>query len=80
VSDLPVVAPSVVSRAVQPERTEDRTRRACSGVLRVGVVGYGYWGPNVVRNFHGLEGCHVLALCDKSRAARQPDNRASPVL
>jgi predicted dehydrogenase len=80
VSDLPVVAASVVGRAVQPERTDDRTRRACSGVLRVGVVGYGYWGPNVVRNFHGLERCEVVALCDKSPAALQRASRTYPGL
>jgi predicted dehydrogenase len=40
-----------------------------SGVVRVGVIGYGYWGPNVVRNFHGLDNCRVVAVCDKSPEA-----------
>ena len=35
-------------------------------VLRVGVLGYGYWGPNIVRNFHGQEQSRVVAVCDKS--------------
>jgi predicted dehydrogenase len=35
-------------------------------VLRVGVIGYGYWGPNIVRNFHGQERSKVVAVCDKS--------------
>jgi predicted dehydrogenase len=35
-------------------------------VLRVGVLGYGYWGPNIVRNFHGQERSRVVAVCDKS--------------
>jgi predicted dehydrogenase len=35
-------------------------------VLRVGVIGYGYWGPNIVRNFHGQERSRVIAVCDKS--------------
>jgi len=34
-------------------------------MIRFGVIGYGYWGPNVVRNLHGLEGCRVLTVCDK---------------
>jgi len=34
--------------------------------LRVGVIGYGYWGPNIVRNFHGQERSRVVAVCDKS--------------
>ncbi len=34
--------------------------------LRIGVIGYGYWGPNIVRNFHGGEHSRVVAVCDKS--------------
>jgi predicted dehydrogenase len=33
------------------------------------VIGYGYWGPNVVRNLHGLENVCVAVVCDKSPAA-----------
>jgi predicted dehydrogenase len=32
----------------------------------VGVVGCGYWGPNLVRNFKGLPNCRVKAMCDAS--------------
>ena len=35
-------------------------------VLGIGVIGYGYWGPNIVRNFHGQEHSRVVAVCDKS--------------
>jgi len=35
-------------------------------VVRVGVIGYGYWGPNIVRNFHGQDRSRVVAVCDKS--------------
>ena len=35
-------------------------------VIRVGVIGYGYWGPNIVRNFHGQEHSRVVRICDKS--------------
>src|ERR1700730_4242856 len=35
-------------------------------MIRVGVLGYGYWGPNVVRNFHGQERSKVVAVCDQS--------------
>ena len=34
-------------------------------MLNIGVVGYGYWGPQVVRNFHSVEGARVVAVCDK---------------
>jgi len=40
-------------------------------VLRMGVVGYGYWGPNVVRNFHAQEQSHVMVVCDKSPKSLQ---------
>jgi predicted dehydrogenase len=33
-------------------------------MLNVGVVGYGYWGPNLVRNFHEVPGCTVTAVTD----------------
>jgi predicted dehydrogenase len=33
-------------------------------VIRVGVVGYGYWGPNVVRNFADVPGCQLVAVSD----------------
>jgi predicted dehydrogenase len=34
----------------------------------VGVVGCGYWGPNLVRNFKGLADCNMRAMCDTSEA------------
>ena len=33
-------------------------------MLRVGVIGYGYWGPNLVRNFMETAGATVVAVCD----------------
>jgi predicted dehydrogenase len=38
-------------------------------MIRVGVIGYGYWGPNVVRNLHGTDNACVEIVCDKSSAA-----------
>lgn len=32
----------------------------------IGVVGYGYWGPNLVRNFLSLPNCRVPAVCDSN--------------
>jgi len=34
--------------------------------LKIGVVGYGYWGPNLVRNFTAADDCQVTAVCDMS--------------
>ncbi len=36
-------------------------------MIHVAVIGYGYWGPNLVRNFHETEGAHMLACCDMSQ-------------
>ncbi|MDH7487324.1 MAG: Gfo/Idh/MocA family oxidoreductase [Anaerolineae bacterium] len=33
-------------------------------MIGVGVIGYGYWGPNLVRNFVEAPGSQVLAVCD----------------
>ncbi len=38
-------------------------------MIRLGVIGYGYWGPNVVRNFVGHHDCKVVTVCDKSSTA-----------
>lgn len=35
-----------------------------SGQLGVGVVGYGYWGPNLVRNFAANPAARVVAVSD----------------
>jgi len=39
--------------------------------LRVGVVGYGYWGPNLARNLNELAGAELRLLCDPREAARE---------
>lgn len=33
-------------------------------MISVGVVGYGYWGPNLVRNFNACPETQVVAVCD----------------
>lgn len=38
-------------------------------MLGIGVIGYGYWGPNLVRNFDETPGARVIAVSDM-RAAR----------
>ena len=47
-------------------------------LIRFGVVGYGYWGPNVVRNLERLDETKVVAVCDKSAAARRKVAKAYP--
>src|SRR5271154_756924 len=47
-------------------------------MVKFGVVGYGYWGPNVVRNLDRLDEAEVVAVCDKSAAARKKVAKAYP--
>jgi predicted dehydrogenase len=39
--------------------------------IRIGVVGLGYWGPNLARNFAAIAGCELTWLCDASSEARE---------
>lgn len=45
-------------------------------MLKFGVIGYGYWGPNIVRNLSSIDGCSVSAVCDPSPAARARAQKA----
>jgi predicted dehydrogenase len=47
-------------------------------IVKFGVIGYGYWGPNVVRNLASLEGSHVSAIAEVSAAARTRAQKAYP--
>ena len=49
-------------------------------MIRIGVIGYGYWGPNIVRNLMQLDGCKVELVCDKSAKALERVRRAYPDL
>ncbi len=47
-------------------------------MIRFGVIGYGYWGPNIVRNLRALEDCQVVGICDQTPAARKRIPAANP--
>ena len=49
-------------------------------MIRVGVIGYGYWGPNIVRNLHGPDNIRVEMVCDKSMAALGRVRKAYPAV
>ncbi len=34
--------------------------------VTLGVIGCGYWGPNLIRNFNSLNECCIKRICDKS--------------
>jgi predicted dehydrogenase len=35
-------------------------------VVKIGVIGYGYWGPNVARNLHSIDRYKLVSICDKN--------------
>lgn len=48
-------------------KTKTRSKvseRKTVGSVRVGIIGHGYWGPNLVRNFHDLSTVELVAVCD----------------
>lgn len=49
-------------------------------MIRVGVLGYGYWGPNIVRNFHAQEQAEVVLVCDKSLKAGERLKKVYPTI
>jgi predicted dehydrogenase len=49
-------------------------------MIKFGVVGFGYWGPNVVRNLASLDGVQVVAVADRSEAARRRIQKAYPAI
>ena len=56
----------------------ESTTRSQSGVVRFGVIGYGYWGPNIVRNVSGLENGHLAAICDQNPSALKRAGKLYP--
>ncbi len=46
--------------------------------ITVGVVGLGYWGPNLARNFAAIPGCELSWCCDASPEAQNRIRAAFP--
>jgi len=47
-------------------------------MIRVGVIGYGYWGPNIVRNFNNGDISRVLMVCDQRSDSLRKVQQAYP--
>ncbi|MFO0968011.1 MAG: Gfo/Idh/MocA family oxidoreductase [Gemmataceae bacterium] len=47
-------------------------------MVGIGLVGYGYWGPNLARNFRTVADCTLVAICDQSTARLEAAARANP--
>lgn len=49
-------------------------------MINIGVIGYGYWGPNLVRNFVGLEGARVRTVADLLKDKLQKIKKIYPTI
>src|SRR5215469_12696266 len=47
-------------------------------MIKVGVIGYGYWGPVVARNFNSADNCELAAICDKNPTSLERARKAFP--
>ena len=48
--------------------------------VRVGVIGYGYWGPNIVRNLSALDRCDLVSVCDRNANALKRAQKTYPAV
>ncbi|HEY1419863.1 MAG TPA: Gfo/Idh/MocA family oxidoreductase [Candidatus Dormibacteraeota bacterium] len=53
-------------------------RAKATGRIRIGVIGYGYWGPNLVRNFADYPGSEVASVADMRLDRLGPVQRRYP--
>jgi len=78
-----MVAPPQSLRTFFPpssRRKSDIVQESTRTMIKFGVVGFGYWGPNVVRNLASLDGVQVVAVADRSEAARRRIQKAYPAI
>ena len=73
-----VVSTPVVSPAVESQ--ESPRVAASADVVRMGVVGFGYWGPNIVRNLNALDRCALVSVCDTSAKALKRAQKTYPAV
>lgn len=48
--------------------------------VRIGIVGVGYWGPNLVRSFSQIDSCELLYCCDLRRENLEHIKKLFPFL
>jgi len=75
-SDLMVNQPSLLKPQIHIPPLFPQDSRG--DMIRFGVIGYGYWGPNIVRNLHGQKNAQVLTVCDNSPSALARVRKAYP--
>ena len=64
----------------KPQDSNAVEEQNSKALVRFGVVGYGYWGPKVIRNLDLLEETELVAICDKSPVSRRKAEKAYPAV
>src|SRR5262245_63463570 len=49
-------------------------------LIGIAVVGYGYWGPNLVRNFANIDGAELIAVSELDEAKLALAKRRHPAI
>ncbi len=62
----------------KPENLNATQEQRSKAAVKFGVVGYGYWGPKVIRSLDLLEEAEVVSICDKSPGARRKAAKTHP--
>lgn len=47
-------------------------------MVGIGLVGFGYWGPNLARNFSSHEDCQLIAICETNQDRAEFAGRRYP--
>ncbi len=47
-------------------------------MIHIGVIGFGYWGPNLVRNFSSADGSEVVFICDSNPQTLKKASKRHP--
>lgn len=47
-------------------------------MLNIGIMGYGYWGPNLARNFSAANGSQLAMICDMNEQVLNKVKKAYP--
>src|SRR5262245_8994516 len=52
--------------------------RGENSMINVGVIGCGYWGPNLIRNLSKIKDCRVVAVADRKRERLEAVRHLNP--
>lgn len=63
-----------------PKKRLRNSRSKSLSSVRLGIVGCGYWGPNLIRNFHEISSAEIVSICDVQEEKLKPFQRKLPLV